>query len=121
MKSINIKFDAYVKLERLKLFIKGLVASLIIATIIMFINFPNMGETTKISGVVIKMLGKPIGEGGNILYLLVKLENGKEVKSKIESSYSYRRGKKVNLDKVEALFFGNPTYRFIGYAKDYNT
>ena len=118
MSGLNKKIDEYARSEKRKYITFGIAISLLIATGLSFIFMPNMGATSQVSGVVTRLIGKENAEFGPILYLAVKLDNGENVRSRIYGSSSYRKGKRVSLDKVEAKTFGNPTYVFRGYVEN---
>lgn len=116
-KNINQKIDEYVKSERRKIIAALALASpaavVLIATSTFFAA-PNLGHKSTETGVVNRMTGLP-SDDGDILYLLVTLEDGEKVRVRIPNSSLYRKDERVRLEKQMPLLFGRPVYRFRGY------
>lgn len=116
MTDINHKIERYVRKERRRTLIALIAVSLFTIPALSLYMLPNMGGASEITGVVVRLVGLPTDEGQN-LYLIVKLKNGKVVRSYIPNSSYYRKGQTVKLQKQEPLLFGRSTYRFGGYKE----
>lgn len=116
-KSTNKKIDSLVRKEKWKKL--GVAAGLATIVSIIFVPLltPNLGESSKITGEVVRLFGKPTDEG-TTLYLIVVLNDGSEVRSFINNTRLYKKGGRVNLLKKSPLFIGRDTYTFQGYIKE---
>ena len=76
----------------------------------------NFGESSKTIGIVESLSGTPTDEV-DILFLLVRLDDGKLVRVYISRSSFYQKGRKVRLNVKEPLVFGSNKYKFAGYVE----
>ena len=116
MSDINKKLDAYVRKERIKVFAVTLLILAIAVPLITWIFLPPLGPVSEVRGEVKTLVGLPSDEGEK-LYIVVELENGKKVRSRITNVSFYKKGKNVTLTKQEPLVFVRTIYRFKGYEE----
>jgi hypothetical protein len=76
----------------------------------------NYEESYSVTGVVESLTGLP-GNTGDKLYLMVRLEDGSLVRSRIQRSTLYNQGNVVELTAIEPRFFGRTVYKFRGYLE----
>ena len=117
MEDINTQIEKIERLERkqrLKSIAAWLSGILIFVVLYLATVIPPMGKRTIVHGKVETMVGRP-SEVGNLLYLVVKLEDGTEVRPTIPSSIFYKQEHVVKLEKKEPMYFGPTYYRFMGY------
>lgn len=76
----------------------------------------NFGESSQTSGIV-ESISKNPTDDGEVLYLLVRLDDGELVRVYIAHSTFYQKGRKVRLKVKEPLVFGSNKYRFAGYIE----
>ena len=119
MEDINTRIEKILRLkrkQRLKRIAAWLSGVLIFAVVMLALIIPPMGKGTIVHGKVETMVGRP-SEIGNLLYLVVKLEDGTKVRPSIPSAVFYEKGHVVKLEKKEPLYFGRTSYRFMGYEE----
>ena len=113
MSNTNNKIDAYLKEQRKKQV--PLIIGVIIACIIILLTFAQPHEKGKeVKGTVQRLLGVPT-EDGQVLQLIVKLDNGEIIRSSISSSKYYKEGSVVILLKQKPIIVGRTRYVFMGY------
>ena len=117
MNTTSNAIDELVKKNRRKTMITVVVNGLVLVAVLGWFFLPPMGPTTPTTGTVLRLVGLP-SEEGNKLYLMVQIENGQEVRTRIANSSQYRQNGKVKLDKQEPMLFGRTKYRFRGYVDD---
>ena len=116
MSDLNKKLDAYVRKEKLKVFAITLLILAIVVPLVSWLALPPLGPVSEVKGEVKTLVGLPSDEGEK-LFIVVDLEDGKEVRSRITNVSFYKKGKNVMLMKHEPLVFGKTVYRFKGYAE----
>ena len=116
MSETNRKIDVRLRRERWKR-IKFFLALAPIAAVFLWFVAPNAGPTEEVEGVVLRMIGRP-GEEGERLYLMVKLDDGTEARSRIQTAGQYRKDRRVRLLRQKPVSFGRSVYLFYGYVKD---
>ncbi|MBA3028998.1 hypothetical protein KKG29_05545 [Patescibacteria group bacterium] len=76
------------------------------------------GETVTVSGVVTGLNGVPVYKRGEVLYLIVELDNGKVVEVKKPIGVPFIKDEQVQLIEIKTFIFGNVRYNFKAYIKD---
>jgi predicted phosphatase len=76
------------------------------------------GETTEVYGFVSGLSGKPVPRQGEILYLIVELENGKVVEVRKPDFVVFKKNKRVQLKATKSSILGNVRYTFVNYQKN---
>jgi len=109
------KIDQFVKNERLKSF-RYWILILVLCLLALFFAIPNTGKIEGVSGTTVRLIGEPT-YGASELYLLVKLDSGKEVKVFIPSPDQYKTNARIRLQKQEPKIFGSAIYRFRGFIE----
>jgi hypothetical protein len=104
--------DAYARKER-KNHILSAVTILLSAALLLWFTQPPAGKTSNTSELIKSFVSVPT-DFGDKLYLIVELENGQLVQVYIDNLAKYKRGKAINLQKQEPLFFGKTIYRYQG-------
>jgi hypothetical protein len=73
------------------------------------------GKTNEVFGVVTGLNGVPVPKRGEILYLMVELDNGKVVEVKKPNTIPFKKNERVKLTETKSSMFGNKRYDFIKY------
>ena len=115
MSGINSQIDEYVRSERRTNICIG-VAVLAVLMLFLWSISPTSGPAEEIEGIVLQLIGLP-SDTSERLYLLVELDNGEKVRSRVNSSVVYRKGHRVRLLKQKPRFFGVTVYRFQQYIE----
>ncbi len=114
MSGINKAVDEFARSERRTNIIIG-VALLFLSLLFGWAISPASGPTQEIEGVVSQLIGLP-SDTSEELFLVVELDNGVKVRSRIGSSVVYREGHRVRLLQQKPRFFGATIYRFQQYV-----
>jgi hypothetical protein len=86
------------------------------SAILLYRYYP--GETTEVLGVVTGLNGVPVPKQGEILYLIVELENGKVVEVRKPNFVPFIKNERVKLKGTRSSMFGNIRYDFIKYQQE---
>jgi len=62
--------------------------------------------------------GVPVYKRGEVLYLIVELDNGKVVEVKKPIGVPFIKDEQVQLIEIKTFIFGNVRYNFKAYIKD---
>ena len=116
MSETNKKIDTEVRKERQRNIIVGLALVPLVILIVWFMA-PTAGEIEDVYGTPTRVTALP-SEYGNLLYMLVTLESGEEIRARIENSGQFRKNHRVRLIKQMPIIIGKPVYRFRGYVND---
>lgn len=116
MSDLNKKLDAYERKEKLKGLAITLLILVVVVPLVTWFALPPLGPVSEVRGEVKTLVGLPSDEGEK-LFIVVELDDGKEVRSRITNVSYYKKGKNVLLMKHEPLVFGKTIYRFKGYAE----
>ena len=76
------------------------------------------GDTVEVSGVVTGLYGDPVPKRGEIIYLLVELDDGRVVKTRKPNGVLYKKSNRVQLIETKTYRFGNIRYDFKSYVED---
>jgi hypothetical protein len=76
------------------------------------------GETTEVYGVISGLNGDPVPKQGEILYLIVELDNGKTVEVRKPNFVQFKKNERVQLMETKSSIIGNVRYSFINYQKN---
>jgi len=116
MNKNSSKIDSYIRKKKNKIIFITLSLVIFLSVFFGLLVAPPMGKVSQVNGQVLRLTGMPT-DYGNILLLLVKLENGKEIRIRIEDSSYYKQGKTIILYKQEPLLYGTTSYTFKEYVK----
>jgi len=116
MSETNRKLDEIASKEKWKQ-VKNIILLIPAFLLLLWAVVPNTGEVEEVHGVVTRLIGLPSDEG-ELLYLLVKLESGEEVRTYIPTTAHFRNEGIVKLYKQPPRFFGRTVYRFRGYLEN---
>jgi hypothetical protein len=75
------------------------------------------GSSYSVTGIVESLSGLP-DDTGDKLYLMVRLDDDKLVRSRIQRSTFYKQGSEVKLTALKPRFFGRTIYRYSGYLSE---
>jgi hypothetical protein len=70
------------------------------------------GYAVEVSGVVTGLYGEPVPKRGEIMYLMVELDDGRFVKARKPNEFLYHKNKRVQLIETKTYMFGNIRYDF---------
>ena len=90
------------------------VALLILISALLIYRY-SPGKAIEVSEVVTGPHGVPVPKRGEILYLIVTLDNGKIVEVKKPNGVLYKKSEPVRLLEIKSSFFGNVRYDFKTY------
>jgi hypothetical protein len=105
--------------ERIKNIVRVFCVIIALATLFSAISIYRFapGATFEVSGTITGLIGVPAPKMGDILYLIVKLDNGKVIEVKKPNYISYKKGERILLKEIKTSIFGNTRYDFIAYSK----
>ena len=113
-------FDELQREERNKNVIRLICAFCVLfalfSTVLLYRYYP--GKIYEVLGVVTGLNGVPVPKKGEILYLIVELENGKVVEVRKPNYVPFRKNERVKLQGTKSSLFGNIRYDFIKYQKE---
>ena len=80
-----------------------------------FALFPDSAPTREVYGVVLRLASTP-ATGGEQHHLVVRLDSGEEVVSRIPGPDLFRKSARVRLHRHVPRLSGRPVFRFRGYV-----
>jgi hypothetical protein len=86
------------------------------STVLFYRYYP--GKIFEVLGVVTGLNGVSVPKKGEILYLIVELENGKVVEVRKPNYVPFRKNERVKLHGTKSSLFGIIRYDFIKYQKE---